>query len=103
MAASTIEPQPDVKRNGKPAWDDPVIRDELANRYVGLQVMRFNGGTAIRDECSHLARHLSEVTREEAGARSRAPDSWRAGRSDRPAPGRDWRPGPARRCGRCRG
>ena len=22
---------------------DPVLRDELANRYVGLQVMRFNG------------------------------------------------------------
>ena len=23
--------------------NDPVLRDELANRYVGLQVMRFNG------------------------------------------------------------
>ena len=23
--------------------DDPVLRDELADRYVGLQVMRFNG------------------------------------------------------------
>jgi alkylation response protein AidB-like acyl-CoA dehydrogenase len=23
--------------------DDPVLRDELANRYTGLQVMRFNG------------------------------------------------------------
>ncbi len=23
--------------------DDPILRDELANRYIGLQVMRFNG------------------------------------------------------------
>jgi alkylation response protein AidB-like acyl-CoA dehydrogenase len=23
--------------------NDPVLRDELANRYIGLQVMRFNG------------------------------------------------------------